>query len=267
MTDRYAVFGNPIAHSLSPQIHSYFATQTKQDLVYDRVLVPEGEFKATADKFFADGGCGCNVTVPCKLDAYSYADTLTEYAKAAGAVNTLKKLPDGSVLGDNTDGRGLVLDLLRTNCPLKGSRILIVGAGGAARGILKPIVEQLPQSVTIVNRTLAKAKNLASLYEGVEATDYSNLDGYFDVIINATSTSLEGKLPAISDSIYKNASFAYDLMYRKNENTVFVQKALDCGVKQVYDGFGMLVGQAILSFELWRENTHLNFNECLEYLK
>lgn len=267
MTDRYAVFGNPIAHSLSPQIHSYFADQTKQDLVYDRVLVPEGEFKATADKFFSEGGCGCNVTVPCKLDAYSYADTLTEYAKAAGAVNTLKKLPDGSVLGDNTDGRGLVLDLLRTNCPLKGSRILIIGAGGAARGIIKPIVEQLPQSVTIVNRTLSKAKELAAIYEGVEATDFSELDGVFDVIINATSTSLDGKLPAISDSIYKNAVYAYDLMYRKNENTVFVQKALDCGIKHVHDGFGMLVGQAILSFELWRESTHLNFNECIEYLK
>ncbi|MBQ2381895.1 MAG: shikimate dehydrogenase [Succinivibrio sp.] len=267
MTDRYAVFGNPIAHSLSPQIHSYFADQTKQDLVYDRVLVPEGEFKATADKFFSEGGCGCNVTVPCKLDAYSYADILTEYAKAAGAVNTLKKLPDGSVLGDNTDGRGLVLDLLRTNCPLKGSRILIIGAGGAARGIIKPIVEQLPQSVTIVNRTLSKAKELAAIYEGVEATDFSELDGVFDVIINATSTSLDGKLPAISDSIYKNAVYAYDLMYRKNENTVFVQKALDCGIKHVYDGFGMLVGQAILSFELWRESTHLNFNECIEYLK
>lgn len=267
MTDRYAVLGNPIAHSLSPQIHSYFANQTKQDLVYDRVLVPDGEFKATANKFFLEGGCGCNVTVPCKLDAYSYADTLTDYAKAAGAVNTLKKLPDGKILGDNTDGRGLVLDLLRTNCPLKGSRILIIGAGGAARGILKPIVEQLPKSVTIVNRTLAKAQELASLYELVDATEFSSLDDDYDVIINATSTSLEGKLPSISDSVYKNALYVYDLMYKKNENTIFVQKALDCGVKQVHDGFGMLVGQAILSFELWRDNVHLNFNECIEYLK
>ena len=144
---------------------------------------------------------------------------------------------------------------------------MIIGAGGAARGILKPIVEQLPKSVTIVNRTLAKAQELASLYELVDATEFSSLDEDYDVIINATSTSLEGKLPSISDSVYKNALYVYDLMYKKNENTIFVQKALDCGVKQVHDGFGMLVGQAILSFELWRDNVHLNFNECIEYLK
>lgn len=252
MTDKYVVFGNPVEHSMSPKIHSVFAKQTKQDLIYDKILIPLGQFNTYADNFFKEGGLGCNITVPFKLDAYAYADKLSDYAKAAGAVNTLKKLEDGSIYGDNTDGRGLVFDLLRLNCKLKGSKILIIGAGGAAKGILKPILEQEPCSLTIVNRTLSKAQELAALYQGVKAASFEDLFDRFDVIINATSLSLTDELPNISDELLAKASFVYDLMYRPNGQTVFTQKAKSLGVNHVYDGFGMLIGQALLSFELWR---------------
>lgn len=254
MTDKYVLFGNPVEHSMSPMLHEYFAKTLSQDLTYGRVLVQDGCFKQAALKFFnEDGGLGCNITVPCKLDAYSFADVLSEYAKAAGAVNTLKKLPDGKIYGDNTDGRGLVADLQRLNCPLKGHKVLIIGVGGAAKGILKPILETSPKSVTIVNRTKSKAIDLAAVYaEDVNGTSFEELNDHFDVIINATSSSLKDELPALKDEILANASFVYDLMYRKGGQTVFTKKAKELGVQQSFDGFGMLIGQAILSFEVWR---------------
>lgn len=263
MTDKYVLFGNPVAHSMSPALHAFFAKETNQDLEYGRVLVEDGCFNQCADKFFKNGGLGCNITVPCKLDAFSYADNLTEYAKAAGAVNTLKKMPDGSILGDNTDGRGLVYDLNRLGCPLKDAHVLIIGAGGAAKGILKPIIESGIKKITIVNRTVSKALDLAVFYPGiVDGTSYENLTGPYDVIINATSLSLKNELPNIADSILSKASFVYDLMYRPDGHTCFTDIVSSLGVK-AYDGFGMLVGQAILSFELWR-NVKPNFDTAIK---
>lgn len=253
MTDKYLVFGNPIAHSMSPQLHTFFAQMTNQDLSYDRELVEPDNFRAQADAFFSRGGLGCNITVPCKLDAYSYADTLSEYAKAAGAVNTLKKLDDGTIYGDNTDGRGLVYDLKRLGCVLQDANVLIIGAGGATQGILKPILEESPKGITIANRTFEKASALASLYKDkVKASGFEELKKEYDVIINATSASLKDEMPGVSDEVLSGASFAYDLMYRKDGQTVFTKKALQLGVPMAHDGFGMLIGQAVLSFELWR---------------
>ena len=265
MTDKYLVFGNPVEHSLSPQLHTFFATCTHQDLEYTKCKVEEGKFKQQADEFFSHGGLGCNITVPCKIDAYNYADELTDYAKAAGAVNTLKKLSDGRILGDNTDGRGLVYDLKRLNFPLQGAKILIIGAGGAAKGILKPIVDCAPLSVTIANRTYEKAVELARDYKEVSASTFDNLSPVFNIIINATSSSLKDELPKVADEVLKNASFVYDLMYKKTGQTVFTQHAKELLVPHAYDGFGMLIGQALLSFELWRgvkpdfEKTLANF--------
>lgn len=263
MTDKYLVFGNPVSHSLSPDIHTFFAKTTDQDLVYDRCLVQEGKFKEQADAFFKEGGLGCNITVPCKLDAFSYADELSDYAKAAGAVNTLKKLSDGRIYGDNTDGRGLVYDLKRLNCPLEGSKTLIIGAGGAAKGIIKPILECNPCCITIANRTFNKAQDLADLYQMVKASTLEDLNETFDVIINSTSASLKDELPGIKDEIIAKARFVYDLMYRKNGETVFTQKAKSLNIQHAYDGFGMLIGQAVLSFKLWR-GVEPDFKKTLE---
>ncbi len=250
MTDRYAVFGNPIAHSLSPKIHAFFARDTGDELSYEPILVPEGRFADTAHEFFCDGK-GCNVTVPCKLDAYAFADVLTPYAEAAGAVNTLKKLEDGRIEGDNTDGRGLTADLKRLGVKLKGAKVLVMGAGGAARGIIRPLQDENTALITIVNRTIEKAKKLAEHF-GVTACSYEGLSAEYDVIINATSTSLNGTLPPLADEIFRKAFFAYDLMYKPDGETVFTKKAFENGCTGVADGFGMLIMQAALSFELWR---------------
>ncbi|MGN0915954.1 MAG: shikimate dehydrogenase [Succinivibrio sp.] len=267
MTDHYAVFGNPVAHSMSPMLHAYFAELTSQDMSYDKILVPEDSFASCADEFFKNGGKGANVTVPCKLDAYSYADTLTPYAEAAGAVNTLKLMDDGRILGDNTDGRGLVSDLLRTGCVLKGSKILIIGAGGASKGIVKPILDESPCCITIVNRTVSKAQEIAGQHDGdLRATSFEDLDGRFDVIINATSLSLKEELPNVSDDILQSAFYVYDLMYKKEGDTIFTKHARNLGVQNVHAGFGMLVGQAVLSFELWR-NAKVDFNKAIEHFK
>lgn len=264
MTSRYVVFGNPIAHSMSPEIHAYFAKICNQDISYERVLVPEGQFASLASDLFAKGLCGCNITVPCKLDAYAFADTLTDYAKAAGAANTLKRLADGKILGDNTDGRGLIADLERLGCQIKGKRILVVGAGGAARGILLPILEQNPELLAIVNRNELKAFELAKEHPQIKVVLYSCLKSQYDVIINATSASLMGKLPPLTDGVIANANFVYDLMYKQDGKTAFVEKARSLGVKESHDGLGMLLGQAALSFELWtqvRPNLHQAYVE------
>ncbi|NVD05894.1 shikimate dehydrogenase [Vibrio sp. JPW-9-11-11] len=252
--DRYAVFGNPIAHSKSPFIHTLFARQTNQPLIYTAELAPIGEFTSAAKAFFADGGKGCNVTVPFKEDAYQFATRLTERAQLAGAVNTLKKLDDGEIIGDNTDGEGLVQDLLQYQVPLKGARILVIGAGGAARGGLKPLIDQQPSEIIITNRTLAKAHQLQELfspYGKVRSIAMSEVHDGFDVVINSTSASLSGELPAISANIFTPQTYAYDMMYGAGK-TAFNQWALDNKVAAAYDGLGMLVGQAAESFLLWR---------------
>ena len=251
--DKYAVLGNPVSHSMSPLLHKFFAETTNEELTYEAILVENGEFEKTLDDFFAHGGKGCNITVPCKLDAYKYADTLTVYAQKARAVNTLKLCPDNTVIGDNTDGRGLVADLMRLQAEIKAGNILIIGAGGAAQGIIQPLLNEEPKLVTVANRTFEKAQKLADDYdERVEASSFDALDNHYDLIINATSSSLKGELPKISPDIIRGASLVYDLMYSKDGSTVFTRKAMELGVGRAYDGFGMLVGQAILSFELWR---------------
>lgn len=252
MTDSYVVMGNPIAHSLSPKIHAFFAQRAGEDIDYQPLLVPDGAFVSTADKFFKFGR-GCNITVPCKLDAYTYADKLTPYAEAAGAVNTLKKLEDGSILGDNTDGRGLVADLKRQHVALQNARILVIGAGGAARGIIKPLADEQPQEIVICNRTQTKAVALAARFGGVvRAESVQSLKAGFDVVLNASSTSLKGTLPPLADEILAEASFAYDLMYSPEGHTLFTDHAKKLGCKAVSDGLGMLIMQAALSYQLWR---------------
>ncbi|CAI2323872.1 TPA: shikimate dehydrogenase [Vibrio parahaemolyticus] len=252
--DRYAVFGNPIGHSKSPFIHTLFARQTNQSLTYTAECAPVGGFIEAAKAFFADGGKGCNVTLPFKEDAYQFASRLTERAQLAGAVNTLKKLDDGEIIGDNTDGAGLVQDLLQHQVVLEGARILIIGAGGAARGVIKPLLDQKPTSLTITNRTFSKAEELAELFSAygpVTAKEMNIIAEEFDVIINSTSASLSGELPAISSSVFTANSTSYDMMYGKGD-TIFNQWAKQHGAAHAYDGLGMLVGQAAESFMLWR---------------
>ncbi len=252
--DRYAVFGNPIGHSKSPFIHTLFARQTGQALTYTAELAPVDGFTQAAEAFFAQGGRGCNITVPFKEEAFRFADKLTERAELAGAVNTLKKLDDGIIIGDNTDGAGLVLDLLNYQVPLESARILIIGAGGATRGVIKPLLDQKPQQLVIANRTQSKAQQLAEMFASfgpVQACEMEQVSESFDVVINATSASLSGELPAISSSIFTPSTIVYDMMYGKGR-TAFNQWALEQGVAQAYDGLGMLVGQAAESFMLWR---------------
>ncbi len=252
--DRYAVFGNPIGHSKSPFIHTLFARQTNQHLTYTAELAPVDGFEQAARTFFAQDGRGCNVTVPFKEQAYQFADRLTERAQLAGAVNTLKKLDDGLIIGDNTDGEGLVQDLLQYQVPLKGAKILLIGAGGAARGVIKPLLDQGPKQIIITNRTFEKALQLEQVFQDygtVKALQMSSIDSSFDVVINSTSASLNGELPQISSAIISSDTVAYDMMYGKGR-TAFNQWAIDHGAMRAYDGLGMLVGQAAESFMLWR---------------
>jgi shikimate dehydrogenase len=252
--DRYAVFGNPIGHSKSPQIHRLFAEQTRQALGYEALLVPLDDFPGFARQFF-ENGLGANVTVPFKEQAFRLADQLTERARRAGAVNTLKKLEDGTLLGDNTDGIGLVRDLLdNAGVTLAGKRILLLGAGGAVRGVLEPLLAQRPAALTIANRTLAKAEQLAGEFAElgpVSASAFDQLQGPFDVIINGTSASLGGELPPIAGSLIRpDATFCYDMMYAAAP-TPFCQWGGQLGAS-TRDGLGMLVEQAAAAFELWR---------------
>ncbi|KUI96777.1 shikimate dehydrogenase [Vibrio sp. MEBiC08052] len=259
--DQYAVFGNPIGHSKSPFIQTLFARQTNQDMIYTAELAPIDGFKTAVDAFFSQGGKGCNITVPFKEEAYAFADQLTERAKIAGAVNTLKKVDDGGILGDNTDGAGLVQDLLQYQVPLKGAKILLIGAGGAAKGVIHPLLVQLPDSIVITNRTFSKAQDLAAFFQKhnnqnqtsvpVSAQPMPEIHTAFDVVINSTSASLAGELPDISGDIFAEKSVAYDMMYGKGL-TVFNQWAVENGCAHAYDGLGMLVGQAAESFMLWR---------------
>ena len=257
MTDLYAVMGNPIHHSKSPQIHEQFAQQCKQNLVYSAMLVPVDGFENAVHKFFKGNGRGLNITVPFKEEAYKLADTLTERAQTAQAVNTLMLQEDGSILGDNTDGAGLVGDLtLNNQVELKGKRVLVIGAGGAVRGILQPFLGQLPESITIANRTFEKAQNLANSFREfgpISAAQFSDLKEPFDVIINGTSASLNGELPPLSAEVIGQNTVVYDMMYAK-QLTDFLKWAKSQGADKVLDGLGMLVGQAAVSFELWRNH-------------
>lgn len=256
MTDHYAVFGNPINQSKSPQIHRQFAEQTGQDMNYTKQLIPLGEFEQAASAFFAQGGKGLNVTIPFKLDAYGFAARLTPRARRAGAVNTLAMQADGTVLGDNTDGIGMIHDMHNLGWEIAGKRVLVLGAGGAVRGILQPLLEENPEQVFIANRTQEKAEQLAKGFQDlgdIRALAYEQLAGHqFDLIINGTSTSLSDELPPLPEGIFNEDAAAYDLMYGA-EPTVFLHWATQQGAVRTADGLGMLVGQAAESFYLWRQ--------------
>lgn len=259
MTDRYAVIGNPVAHSKSPLIHAAFARQTGESIEYGMLLAPRGGFAQTVAEFRAGGGKGLNVTVPFKFEAFALADELTARARAARAVNTLK-FADGKVYGDNTDGAGLVRDIRDNHgCGIDGCRVLLMGAGGAAYGAGHPLAAQQPVSLTIANRTAAKADALAAALRtggGYPATaivggGYDALAGEFDIVINATAASLEDAVPPLPESVFARGALAYDMMYGR-EPTPFLRFAARCGVDRVADGLGMLIEQAAESFFVWR---------------
>lgn len=253
MPDRYVVIGNPIAHSKSPEIHAWFARATGQDIRYDRLLAPVDGFQAAVRDFIAAGGKGANVTVPFKLEAHALADDLTPRARAAGAVNTLK-FDDGRILGDNTDGVGLVNDIVRNaGVRIEGRRILLLGAGGAARGAVLPLLAQRPAQLVIANRTAARAEALAAEFASdgqVAGCGYDTVGSGFDIVINATSASLADELPPLAPAVFAAEAFAYDMMYGR-DMTVFMRFAAGHGAR-VRDGLGMLVEQAAEAFALWR---------------
>lgn len=259
MTDRYAVIGNPIDFSKSPFIHMSFAQATGQDIEYAKVLGPLGQFNATVDAFRQDGGLGMNVTAPFKLDAFHYATQHSAAAKLAGATNALK-FQGKEVLAENFDGVGLVRDVVHNlGCALHKKRVLLLGAGGAARGALLPFLAQAPQQLVISNRTASKAEELAkiaALYASgstqVQAIAMSQLSGrQFDVVFNATSASLRGELPAVPASAFAPDALAYELAYGKGL-TPFLRLAQNAGVRQLADGVGMLAEQAAEAFLWWR---------------
>lgn len=255
MTDRYAVIGNPIAHSKSPALHAAFARQCGQDIRYEAILGPLDGFRASVEAFRQAGGRGMNVTVPFKVEALALADTLTERARLAQAVNTLRFDADG-IFGDNTDGIGLVNDIQqRLGFAIGGKRVLILGAGGAARGSVLPLAEAGPARLVIVNRTQAKAEALRAQFAGVAAVDVEPCDGLagqrFDLVINATSAGLHGESLPLPAGIFAPGALAYDMVYGNTE-TPFMLAARALGASRVSDGLGMLVGQAAESFFLWR---------------
>lgn len=258
--DRYVVFGNPVAHSKSPFIHAQFAAQTGEPIVYEHRLAPVDGFEPAVRAFIAEGGRGANVTVPFKLDAHALADTLSPRAAAAGAVNTLRFDADGGIYGDNTDGVGLVRDI-ETNLGVRlaGARILLLGAGGAARGVVLPMLDRAPLSITIVNRTANKAEMLVGQFMQAAHDAGCTLEGGgpdamlaepHDVIVNATAGSLDAALPACDPAAFGPQTLAYDMMYGA-QPTVFMQHAASLGARTA-DGLGMLVEQAAESFCVWR---------------
>jgi len=260
MTDRYAVIGNPIAHSKSPQIHAVFARQTGQDIEYTRLLAPPDGFRGTVESFRAAGGRGANVTVPFKLEAFDLADEVSQRAKDAQAANFLN-FDGGRIRADNTDGAGLTRDITgNLGFSMAGRRVLLMGAGGAARGALQPLLAQQPAILTIVNRTVEKALQLAEAFRYHPSAASSVLSGlrydelaghHFDLVINATSSSLQGELPPLPAGVFAEGSLAYDIMYGKGL-TPFLAFAQSQGAARLADGLGMLVEQAAESFFLWR---------------
>lgn len=255
MTDRYAVFGNPIGHSKSPAIHACFAAQTGQELRYEALLAPLDGFPTAVADFVAAGGKGANVTVPFKEEAFRLAQRRTPRAERAGAVNTLAFGPDG-ILGDNTDGAGLTRDVEgNLGFPLAGRRILLLGAGGAARGAIAPLLACRPESLTLANRNAGKALSLAGEFAdlgSVRGGGFADLAGQrFDAVINATSASLSGEALPLPAGLFAPDTLAYDMMYGKGD-TPFLALARQQGATRLADGLGMLVEQAAEAFLLWR---------------
>ncbi len=256
-TDHYAVVGNPVAHSLSPQIHALFAQQTEQNLRYDAIEVGLDEFEDRVLELRRDGLLGVNVTVPFKREAFELCDRLSPRARDAGAVNTLLFDADDEIAGDNTDGVGLARDLVdNLKILIRHRKVLILGAGGAVRGVLGPLLVQQPRSLAIANRTLERAEQLADDFSRlghIEVFAYDDLgrDNY-DLIINGTAAGLAGEVPPLPDGVLGINSVCYDMMYRLDGPTAFVDWALQRGAVDAHDGLGMLVEQAAEAFYLWR---------------
>lgn len=255
MSDRYAVFGNPLGHSRSPMIHARFAQESGQDLSYEKIEAPRSGFKAALRRFIAEGGRGCNVTAPFKIEALECATRLSPTARIAGAANTL--CFDGAdVFAENTDGIGLLRDIeTNLHVSLRGRRVLLLGAGGAARGALIPMLMAGPEQISILNRTPAKAmalRDMVAEHGKVTVIGPHEASGH-DLLINATSASLSGTCPALPDAAFEGASLAYDLCYGTAGGSPFLERAVAAGVPLVADGVGMLVEQAAAAFELWRE--------------
>jgi len=256
MADRYAVFGNPIGHSRSPWIHGLFAEQTGEAVVYSKQLVAPGDFDDRARKFFAGGGKGLNVTVPFKREAWRFADDLTPRARRAGAVNTLVLRADGLVLGDNTDGVGMIRDIVdNLGWRVRDQRVLVLGAGGAVRGVVEPLLAEAPASLTLANRSIDRVDLIIQDFADlgtVHGCGYPDLAGrQFDLVINGTSASLAGEVPPLPETLLAANACCYDMLYAAN-NTVFMAWAIEHGATSVADGLGMLVEQAAESFYLWR---------------
>lgn len=250
--DRYVVVGNPIEHSLSPDIHRAFAQQTGQTLEYAKLFAPRGEFAATLDAFFDAGGCGANVTLPFKAEAHAWVDRLDVSAQMSGAVNTIARDGDATI-GHNTDGLGLLADLDAHGVDLVGRRLLLLGAGGASRGILGPLLAAGVRNVVVANRTVARAETLvAELASGaVSACSLRTVAGPFDIVINSTSAGLAGEGELIAPEAVQGA-LCYDLSYARGEATPFCAWANAAGAREVVDGLGMLVEQAAYAFAIWR---------------
>jgi len=253
-TAKYGVVGNPISHSKSPSIHQTFALQTKQDISYKPFLVAVGDFEQAVTDFIASGVSGVNVTVPFKEDAWNLATKLSSRALLAGAVNTLS-FKDGEIFGDNTDGIGLVRDLKNNHgFDFAGKKVLLLGAGGAVRGVLGPIIQENPASLTIANRTLSKAEQLKQIFVSdfaISSCKYCDLDSSYDLIINGTSASLNNELPPIPEVVVGSSTVLYDMMYSQ-QTTTFNHWGQNLNAGSTIDGLGMLVEQAAEAFYIWR---------------
>ncbi|MEH6570235.1 MAG: shikimate dehydrogenase [Halioglobus sp.] len=255
--DKYAVFGNPVKHSKSPLIHSAFAEQCGHLMKYRAVRVDLDGFADAASGFFANGGAGLNVTVPFKRQAFDFADVKSERAKRAGAVNTLIRRPDGVICGDNTDGIGLVRDMIANlGWSVNGMRVLVMGAGGAVRGVLELLLREHPKALLVANRTPGRAVELAEEFSDlgpIEGGGYELTENrQFDLIINGTSGGLTGDMPELPGSLLTERSCCYDMVYG-SQPTVFMRWAAHNTAWAVADGLGMLVEQAAESFYLWRQ--------------
>ena len=258
--ERYAVMGNPINHSKSPMIHTLFAQQTNQSIEYTAIHVDLGGFDQAVGNFKASGGKGLNITVPFKEEAWALATERSDRAERAGAVNTLKFI-DNRILGENTDGIGLVTDLTANHgSELKDKRILLLGAGGAARGVIAPLMEQQPSEIIIANRTPDRAVGLAAHFADLGEKSRCKISGsgfpaledqQFDIVINATAASLKGEVPPLPNDLLNDSAVCYDMMYGA-EPTAFMNWATNQGAAKVLDGLGMLVEQAAESFYIWR---------------
>jgi len=255
--NRYTVIGQPIAHSVSPDIHHVFGELTQRRIHYSRTEATDSTFASTVQNWQSQGGLGCNVTMPFKSLALDVVDRLKPCARRAGALNTIFMHKDGSLVGYNTDGSGLLADLkntLRVNPT--GARILMVGAGGAARGVLGPLIDAKPDALVVANRTVSKAEELVSRFNSDQRLSACSLDDLhaqapFDIVINATSSSLTGDQLALPSTLFANQALAYDMVY-SNTGTGFMNWAQEHGASRVVDGFGMLVEQAADAFLIWQ---------------